>query len=108
MRKSGSQRSYIVLYEIACMLHQHLQVCITLLVVWFAKSWPGRQALLKGITLGITLGVPAFHVYGHGAKCQIVYRQVFLYSPCSILKIVISQMGRQLSVYGPTFAVCQK
>ena len=35
-------------------------------VFWFLQN-RGRQELLDGITLG----VPAFHIYGHGAKCQV-------------------------------------
>ena len=76
IRKSSGKLTYIVLYDIACMLQQHLKMTACeifshLVIQNVSKSIlqiRGRQDILQRVTLGI----PAFHVYGHGAKCQVL------------------------------------
>ena len=66
-------RKLIVLYDIACLLEKHLKVCIVMhectgYIDCIHPQNHGRMDLLEETTLGI----PLFHVYGHGALCQVL------------------------------------
>lgn len=69
----------MVLYDIACLLETHLRVSpimFMLYTITIVVQNRGRTDLLDKTTFG----VPIFHVYGHGAFCQVSYNYILVYT----------------------------
>ena len=71
MQLERGDKSFLILYDIACVLEKHLKVGNTpsrsnaLLTMLLQNC--GKNEIFRDTTLGI----PIFHVYGHCASCQV-------------------------------------